>query len=104
MRGALSVAWQLSVKTAAPYTPARPPSSASQANALDVAEPDGVEGPVQEHAHPPVAVEEEQEPEGEQRRPARHANHGVVVAEPAKGAHRLRECDAREQESEAQPG
>ena len=63
-------------------------------------EAERVERAVEKYAQPPVPVEEEQQPERDERRPARDPDQAVVVAEPAERAHGLREGDPGEHEGD----
>jgi hypothetical protein len=62
-------------------------------SALEAAEPDGVEHPVQSDTQPPVAVEEEQQSERDQHRAADPLDDDVVVPQPAEDGHRASESD-----------
>src|SRR5262249_9742068 len=65
-------------------------------------EPDLREQLVERDAEPPIAVEEEQQPEEDQRRPGRDLDHLVVGSHPAERAHRMGESDPREDEGGAE--
>jgi predicted metal-dependent hydrolase len=62
--------------------------------ALRRAEADPREHLVERDPQPPVAVEEEEQPEHDERAPGEPANDDVVVADPTEGAHRVCERDA----------
>jgi Domain of unknown function (DUF309) len=59
-------------------------------------QPDGLEHMVVGGVDPPPAVEEQDQAEGDEQDAADRADDPVVVPEPAEGAHRRDEGDARE--------
>src|SRR4051794_40586321 len=61
------------------------------------------QGPVDGDLEPPLAVEEEQEPQRDEHDPARYLDQHVAVAEPAERSHRPGEREAGDHERSAQP-
>ena len=67
-------------------------------------DPEELEDAVDRDVQPPEAVEEEEEPEGDEQGAADDPQDVVAVAEPAERAQRAVEAEADGQEREREPG
>src|SRR5215208_2669778 len=97
--------WRRSTQRAGRSPPARscwPPCASSAVS--ETAEADRVERAVEGELQPPVAVEEQQQPERDEDGSAADTNRVVVVAEPPEAGQDTREADAGQQERERDPG